>query len=247
MTHPAASVHPHRLPQRMQEEGLGLLLGGAFSFGLFFAVARFESLEAVPPADEIEEIRRVSLPLEPPPPPPTVTQPIEAPAADLPISGIEIGASDSPIKIAVVPPDLAAVTPTTPYVPARAQLATLHAELRPTLNIDADVARVYQESEVDQKPRALVRTAPPIPADVHGSASSLRVVLLLLIDQKGKVTNARVLRSSGKPAFDDLVARCVTNEWLFSPALRRGKKVKVLAEQGFRVNFGGGGSPFGLD
>ena len=247
MFHPAASLHPRKRPQELLDESLGLLLGCAFTLGLFSTIAHFDKPGATHPDAEIQEVRQVSLPLEPPPPPPVLTPPVETVAADVALSGIEIGESDSAIKIAVVPPDLEAIIPNTAYVPARTPLTTLHNELRPATEVDLDVRRVYQESEVDQRPRAIIRTAPVISAEIQGGAAALRVGLLLLINEKGKVVDARVLQSSGKPAFDDIVARCVKNEWLFSPAVRRGKKVRVLAEQGFRVNFGNGGSPFSLD
>ena len=70
---------------------------------------------------------------------------------------------------------------------------------------------------------------------------------LLLIDVRGRVESARVLQSSGNARFDEIVARTVKDEWLFSPGVRRGKKVRVLAEQGFRITFPGGGSPFSLE
>jgi TonB family C-terminal domain len=247
MAEPASNLRLDTEPQGWLEGAVALLLGTAFTGALIFTLARIAASAPPQPAVEIEEIRRVTLPLDPPPPAPPLPQPVE-PATDLPFSGLEIGASDSPVRIAVIPPDLETVVPTAAYVPARVELGTLHTELRPRIDIDANVRRVYQESEVDQKPRALIRTAPTIPAAVQGGAASLRVSLVLLIDEKGKVNHARVLESSGRPAFDEIVARCIVNEWRFTPAVRRGKNVKVLAAQGFRVNFGGGGgTPFSLD
>jgi TonB family protein len=93
----------------------------------------------------------------------------------------------------------------------------------------------------------LVRTVPPIPDDVRGGAATLRVKLLLLVSRDGKAESARVLESSGNPAFDAIVARTMQNEWMFSPAIRRGKKVRVLAQQAFRVTFSGGTSPFDVN
>jgi hypothetical protein len=52
-----------------------------------------------------------------------------------------------------------------------------------------------------------------------------------------------VVESSGNAKFDEIFARTVRDQWLFSPAIRRGKKVKCLAQQWFRVNFTSG-SPF---
>jgi TonB family protein len=119
----------------------------------------------------------------------------------------------------------------------------LHSELKPKAGIETDPRHIYQQAEVDQRPRSLVRAVPPIPRDVRGSASTLRVNLIMLIGMNGQPENVRIAETSGNSAFDAIVAKTVLNEWRFSPAVRRGKKVRVLVEQAFRINFTGGGSP----
>jgi len=223
----------------------GLLGGAAFTFVLFFGMAYFENFGSHQPPVDIEEIRMVSLPVEPLPPLPTVIQPAEEVDSALPFSGIETGASDSPVSIAVVPPDLEALFPATTTLPkAHIQFNVLQTEFKPKLGFEAEVQHVYQQSEVDQMAHALVRTTPVIPSDVIGNNSTLRVVLLLVINQQGKPESIRIAQSSGSPRFDEIIAHTVQEGWLFSPATRRGKKVRVLAQQPFRVNFNSGYSPF---
>ena len=229
-----------------REEAVGLLIGAGFTLALFLGMARFEYFSAAEPVAEIEDLRMAAVPLEPPPPTPRTEE--QLPEAVLPFTGIEVEASDSPVSIAVVPPDLEALIPATMSPPgARIQLSALHTELKPRMEVEFDARHVYQDTEVDQKPRALVRTVPPIPPDVQGNAPTLRVGLLLLIGQNGRPESARVLESSGNPRFDAIVCNTVRDEWLFSPAIRRGKKVRVMAQQAFRINFTGGTSPFSLD
>ena len=48
---------------------------------------------------------------------------------------------------------------------------------------------------------------------------------------KGAVTAIRVVKPSGNAEFDTIVVECVRDEWVFSPAVRKGKKVKCLVQQ----------------
>jgi len=234
--------------QALADEAVGLLLGAGFTLVLFLGMARFEHFGSTTPAVEIEDLRLTGIPFEPPPPPPKIEEQPPVAEAALPFAGLEVGASDSPVSIAVVPPDLEALVPTAANSPrAKIQFGVLHAEFKPKADIEIDPRHVFQNTEVDQRPRALVRTVPTIPEDVRAGAPTLRVKLLLLVGRDGKAESARVLESSGNPGFDAIVARTVQNEWMFSPALRRGQKVRVLAEQAFRVTFSGGRSPFDVN
>ncbi len=219
--------------------------GLAFTFALFFAMANLERVEHRETVAEIEEVPLSALPLDPPPPPPVT----ETVAADepMPLTGIEATSSDSPVKIAAVPPDLAALIPE-PRIPPKAlvEIGRFRPELKPTIDAGLDARRVYQQSEVDQRPRAVVRAAPLVPPEMFGKAKTLRVEFLLVIDVKGRVESTRVLTSSGNPAFDDLVAQTVKNEWVFSAAVKRGRPVRCLAQQAFRVNLPGA-TPFNVE
>jgi hypothetical protein len=248
MSHLTSMAEVRGARQAAKEEAVALLIGAGFTFALFLGMAHFEDFGATTPIAEIEDMRMVALPLEPPPPPPRLEEQVKVSETVLPFSGLEVGASDSPVSIAVVPPDLELLIPSMTSPPrGRIQFGVLYTELKPKADIEVDIRHVYQDTEVDQRPRALVRTVPPIPAEVSGRASTLRVGLLLLIGQDGRPESARVVETSGNPRFDAIVAGTVQDEWLFSPAIRRGKKVRVLAQQAFRITFTSGGSPFSLD
>lgn len=248
MTPFASMVNGRGATRAVAEEARGLLLGAGFTLALFSGLAHFEHFDAADPATAIEDLRPVVLPLEPPPPPPRRDEPAPEPAEAGPLSGLEASPSDSPVSIAVVPPDLESLFPATTLAPrARIQVAALPDELKPRVGLEAEVSHVYQDVEVDQHPRALVRTNPPVPRDVIGTASVLRVVLTVVINQQGKAENVRVMESSGNPRFDEIVARTVQEEWLYSPGLRRGRKVRVLAQQAFKLTISNGTSPYSLD
>jgi TonB family protein len=234
--------------QAVKDEAAAWLMGAGFSLLLFLGMAHFENFGTAEPPVEIEDIRMAAFAIEPPPPPPKLEEQVQVAETVLPFAGLEVGATDSPVSIAVVPPDLETLVPATSIPPrAKIEFGLLHAELKPKVNVEVDRRHIYQDTEVDQKPRAMVRTVPPIPREVSGDAPTLRVMLLVLIGQDGKPESVRVAESSGNPKFDAIVARTVQEEWLFSPGIRRGKKVRVMAQQAFRVNFSGASSPFHLN
>lgn len=235
------------LARQPVRDGIAGWIGGAgFTFLLFFAMAHLEHVGTGEAPAEIEDLRMAAIPFEPPPPPPRPAEPAPPPVEMPPLAGIELGASDSALRIAVVPPDLETLVQATPTPPrALVPFSHFHTEFKPHVEVQADVRHVFQESEVDKVPTAIVRVAPAVPNHLFGDARSLRVVLLLLIEPNGRVSSARVSQSSGRPEFDTLVAQTVKESWEFTPALRRGKKVRCLAQQPFRVNLGGG-SPYEL-
>jgi TonB family protein len=239
--HDSLTTGPNR-----REELLGWIAGLGFTLFLFLALAHIENVGPAKPAAEIAELRAVSFPLEAPPPPPHTPEPA-APPENMPaFAGLDVGASDSPVRIAVMPPDLEALLPSTREPPrALIQPGYLHSELKPRLNTPFEERRVYQVSEVDQLPEALVRVAPAVPENLFGDTRTLRVMLLVVIDTDGSVASVRLGQSSGQPVFDDAAMEKVRTVWEFTPAIRRGKKVKCLAQQALRVNLGGG-SPFSL-
>lgn len=221
----------------------GAVLGAVFTLGLFMGISHFETKESAEAPLDIVELRAISIPMDTPPP-----RPMEAlavgPAAS-PFAGLDIGPSESDVKIAVLPPDLEQFIPAPKAAPAATiQVSQLFTEFRPTMDLAPDFSRVFQQSEVDKIPTVLSRPLPIIPSHVRRGASTLRVVMLLLVDQNGSVRSVRVLDSSGNPEFDAIIARDAHEAWQFTPAIKKGKRVRCLVQQTTRVNWTGSASPF---
>jgi hypothetical protein len=222
---PLASLRSRRLRQL----SVSSLLGLGFTLVLFLSIAYFERIRPPAPAVEYDDLRAVSPPLEPPPPPRVI--PVET-AAPIAATGLEATPSDSPVKIAVTPPDLDALLPPPDAAPpAQIEVGKLYSEFKPRIDVSGGDLRIYQTNEVDQLPQVLYRVDPVIPASVRGGVSSFRVVLMVLIDGTGAITSVRVAAPSGNPEYDAIVAQNVRLGWTFSAAVRRGKKVKCLLEQ----------------
>lgn len=225
-------------------EVLSLAAGAAFTLGLFLAVAGFEDAGPPPVEADFADLRALSLPLEAPPP-----RPLEAPPAGesaAPFAGLEIGPTESPVKIAVVPPDLRELIPAPAAAPAAViQPARLYTDFKPRTELGGDLSRIFQAHEVDKKPSVISRPAPRIPPLVRDRAETLRVTLLVVIDPRGAVTSIRILQSSGNPRFDAIIVGDVRDAWVFSPAVKRGKNVRCMIQQSVRVNWSSD-SPFEL-
>jgi TonB family protein len=223
-------------------ETVSIALGAGFTLVLFLAVAHFSGLDERKEEPDIADMRAVSMPLEPPPPRPVET-PTE-PAAVVPFSGLEIAAAESPVRITVVPPDLSALLPPNTTAPAaRIDPARLYTEFKPRTEIGGDFSRIFQQYEVDQRPAIVSRPKPNVPGAVRGGAKSLRISVLILVDARGAVGNVRVLQGSGNKYFDEILLRDIREAWVFSPAMKKGHKVRCLVQQNIRVDWTGN-TPF---
>jgi TonB family protein len=214
----------------LAEEAACLLVGAGLTFALFFGLAHFESIRNAGPREQVEDLRAVTATVEPPPPP--VQEHNAPPDVAAPLAGIEIAPSNSAVKLAVVPPDLAHILPATDLPPRAAiHFDQLLTDLKPRVGTGGDFNHIYQQSEVDQVPVAVVKTIARVPSRVHDNVNQLRCTLVLVIEPTGEITDIKVIRGSANPKFDALVVDCVQNEWQFSPAVRKGKKVRCMVQQ----------------
>jgi TonB family protein len=230
---------------RMVEEALYVLAGAGLTLALFGAMAHFEIGGAPVPTPAVEDLRVASALFEPPPPK-VEEKPEQKVDEVMPLTGIEIAPSDSAVRIAVVPPDLSKIIPATDIPPkANIEISQLFADLRPRSGMAGDYDRIFKPSEVDKAPAAVIKTIAHISHRVRENSDELRATIELVIDAKGGVLSVRVLRSSGNVEFDTIVAECARREWVFTPAVRRGKNVKCLVDQVVWYKWATG-SPFKL-
>ena len=91
--------------------------------------------------------------------------------------------------------------------------------------------KIFDLSEVDREPRALVKINPKYPLPLIRNEIKGRVDIWVVIDERGKVTDYKV-KSSTHLSFTKEVTR-VIKKWKFSPAVKNGKPVTVRKIQPF--------------
>ena len=89
--------------------------------------------------------------------------------------------------------------------------------------LDEKLEGAFSLSEIDQKPRAVFQSAPLYPGEMRGKKLEGVVTLTFVVDASGKVSNARVERST-HPAFER-PALDALKQWKFEPALKGGQRV----------------------
>jgi TonB family protein len=97
---------------------------------------------------------------------------------------------------------------------------------------------VYQRFEVDQVGRLLYETAPRVAREAMNGASVLRVTLIWIVEPDGTVSNVRIGTSSGNAKVDELMADMV-REAVFTPAMKGGRKVRMMTSQQITVRWSG--------
>jgi TonB family protein len=215
---------------------LCVVLGSTFTLGLFMGMAHFGKTSAASPAPEVDDLRVVALPIEPPPPPQEM-QAESTPVSEIStVTGFDLAPSDSPVKIAVSPPSIDDLSPTIQLAPpAIIQIGELHGDFKPRVGLTTDIQHIYQKSEVDTIPVVLFRAQPPITEHHFGDLSMLRLTLLFVVEADGTITNVRVSKPSANPVVDAIVMETFQSGWGFSPAIKKGRKVRCMLEQPFLI------------
>jgi protein TonB len=220
-------------------------LGGLACAGLILIVLAFlRAPREAGPATEISTARLATLPFDEPPPPPPREQ---APPEPGPIVGpmrleitpeaasaVHLQVPDFPLLDTEMPPPARAV------VAARFDLAKSVA--RPVAESDLPARQVFSRNEVDQRPMVVSRATPRLSDQKVKQMATPRVGLLLVVNTDGSVGDVRVMRSSGEEDFDQTMVDSV-REWKFSPAIRKGRKVRCWVEQMVNVKLSAG-NPF---
>jgi len=91
-----------------------------------------------------------------------------------------------------------------------------------------------QSPDYDEPPRIVKQTKPTYPQVPFSKGIEGTVEILFVVDEKGRVTDPRVIRSI--PELDRAALDCV-KKWKFSPAKKDGRAVRTeaLAPVTFRI------------
>lgn len=224
---------------RLFSFAVGLLCAGAI-FGVLAWSQRSAPTEETP---EVYTARQVTIPLDEPPPAaeaaPTELAPLASPIR------LEIAASASPVRLQVpdmpLVPVVQAPPAARPTVLARFDLAK--SAVRPRVETEEpDGRRVFERGEVDQQPLVLQRVKPRVSFNDASLLDTPRTTMLLVVNTDGTVGQVKVLQTSQDDYFDRIMIETI-REWRFSPAVRKGRKVRCWVQQTISIQLNQG-SPF---
>jgi protein TonB len=101
-----------------------------------------------------------------------------------------------------------------------------------TINIDSlvgggdDFEQMFELDQLDQEPRVLYQAAPKLTDTLRRklTSSAATVIVVFIVDARGRVANVAVQKSSDK-AFDSAAVNAV-KQWRFEPGQSKGKPVE---------------------
>ena len=213
---------------------LGLAVAAAFLFNAILFAALAVLNRPKPVVSDIDETVQIAL-YEPPPlqaapfepePEPEPQPPEPAPAP------VEMDTPEARLEPLELPPVL--LDPAVPAIrvvlekpPPR---EVPHAAARKVSgNTGAGDAREYASGEkIDHPPKELTSRQPAYPATALRRGLEGSVTLRVLIDERGRVEKAEVIRVLGHPSFRGAVLR-VVRKWRFSAPRHRGRPVRAWA------------------
>jgi len=220
---------------------LSAALGAGFTLALFLAISWYETVKPASAPPALADLGVVMMPLTPPPPP--TTTPTDAVAEDVPMIGFDLSPSNSSVKVAASPPTLDLIPP---QELSRVPVANLELHLPPSFRPHAmlrpDTQHIYQRFEVDTLPTVLVENSPQVSRRMMDGDDIRHVTLIWVIEADGTVTNIKVAQPSGSPRFDQAMVDMI-RESIFSPAMKGGRKVRMMTQQLITAKWSEG-SPF---
>lgn len=211
--------------------------------GLFFGLAKTH--ESAPPdaPPGFDDLEAAVAPVDLPPPPPrrelTAPVPIGTPF-HFPLESVQDAAVRIQVEPAPVRPIDVSAPLARPGISARFNLAA--ASLVPRETVTADVDRIYDRSEVDQRPVVVYRKKPNVTRDHLARVPNRRVMLMFVVNKNGQVENVHLLQSSQDVAYDELLLEAIA-DWEFKPAIRKGKTVRSWVQLPVTVRYQAG-TPF---
>ena len=220
-----SSHHPFQVESSRKDVSLSFLLGAIFAFALFAAMAAIQLLGDTPEleADMVEKVLVYTPPeveeIEEDLPPP----PEEEPPPELEVEPPQLSLDQ--LDIALNPGTGGAITGDFAMPTVTASAASLGTE------------DFIDFSEPDQVPRPMPGSNLDFPRRLKRKAVNGRVVLLIKLDEQGRVIESEV-ESSNLPEFEKIVASQVA-KWRFTPPTRGGTPVRAQARFPIPINISG--------
>lgn len=158
---------------------------------------------------------------------------------------------DNEVEVAAVPVpmliDMPTVVPVDAFVqqmdykpPVQADLAGAKTMAIPVHvargNIGEKIGKIFDLSQLDRVPEAIVQVAPIFPASLKREVSEARVLVEFIVDSKGEVVAPYVVDATHR-GFEEAAVSGVS-KWKFRPGMKGGKRVntRMRVPLIFRIN-----------
>lgn len=206
--------HVYQPPKanRILNLGSALIGGVLFTFLVFFVIPLMKKLEGekqdTTTTLEVAQIQEApdEFELEEEPPPPE--EPEEEP---------------EPLELDTEPMDIADL----PISLGDGIGGKMLLNIKPNFEV-ADDPNALGGGDFDQPPRPTTKIPPSYPKDMLKKKQGGRVLVLVTVDERGVVQNARVKESSGFAALDK-AALNAAKRWKFKPGIKGGRKAMMTA------------------
>jgi protein TonB len=162
--------------------------------------------------------------MAPPPPPPIIEKEEPPPPPEEKEPPPELEISQPPISLEQLEIILNPGTGSTGLISS--DLALPH--LRQVNQQNLGSLRIFNISELDQRPIPRRQTVPIFPPNAARKGLNGRVLLEFIITKEGRVQNVRVIQSSD-PIFEPYATNAV-RQWTFKPGEKDGKKVNTRTQ-----------------
>ncbi|MBT3481655.1 MAG: hypothetical protein HN457_09530 [Opitutales bacterium] len=211
----------HSLETRLSKStnSVGVAFFAIIGTGILFSAMSLSRLGSVePPADISVAKIDVFLPPPPPPPPPEVVT--KAVTSQVPIQ-VEVSLDPKPTELTVKPVEVS--MDTSVQVSDRIEVNLTEFD-RPRIEVNLENI-VYDKTEVDEIPARSHSPMPNLPSQLRKKVGDSRVIVQVLIDQKGKPLHVWVLNSPVKEATPYIIKDLM--RWRFRPGKKDGQKVRT--------------------
>jgi len=190
-----------------------LLAAGALTLAVFLVLPLTQTVSG---ARETLQLTRMESTSAPPPPPPEQPPPEEEPEPEKEPEQLEEDTSLPPMSLSQLELALEGGT--------GSGIGDFSFGFNAASNLVEQID-VFELSQLDRAPSPTMQIQPSYPADLQRQGISGDVVLMLVLDEKGRVREAKVERSSNpgfeRPAVD------AARQWVFEPAVKDGKPVRA--------------------
>jgi protein TonB len=201
--------------------------GLAVSSVIFFGIAHSRRLGLERPSPPMDDILSISLTPTPPPPPAPAEQRYEDGGPAPNSVQLDTSPAASSVRIEAVP---VVVDPVAgPVIRAVAVIPTDFSPHLARDNMEFESSHIWETTQVDQRPVVLWRKAPDIPGELYRSIKNPRITLIFVVNVDGSVENLHI-EHSVEPTFDQLMTDAI-KEWQFTPAIKKGRKVRCWLQQ----------------